>query len=233
MPDAELDGTPSEPSAATPTGAQAPGQGPQAAHGRQGAARHAARARAWSTGLGVAFLYRHLNGNLNVLDPSRPALPTGPDKVDVEGPQRAAQRPGDGLGLPRLRRLQHRRPDRRRRALGHHDPAPPLRGPAAAYGISIPRDSLVDRPDCKTEDGDTIPGGTSVMWNEAFALGGPACTIQQFEQITGIRLDHFVVVDFEQLPGHGRRHRRRRDVHPRGHRRPGARHHTSRPAPAS
>ena len=34
------------------------------------------------------------------------------------------------------------------------------------------------------------------MWNEAFALGGPACTIQQFEQLTGVRIDHYVVVDF-------------------------------------
>jgi len=70
-----------------------------------------------------------------------------------------------------------------------------------AYGISIPRDLLVDRPECKTESGTTIPGGTQVMWNEAFALGGPACTMQQFEQITGVRLDHFVKVDFEGFRG--------------------------------
>jgi LCP family protein required for cell wall assembly len=39
------------------------------------------------------------------------------------------------------------------------------------------------------------------MWNEAFGLGGPACTIQQFEQLSGVRLDHFVVVDFEGFKG--------------------------------
>jgi LCP family protein required for cell wall assembly len=39
------------------------------------------------------------------------------------------------------------------------------------------------------------------MWNEAFALGGPACTMQQFEQLTGVRLDHFVVVNFEGFRG--------------------------------
>jgi LCP family protein required for cell wall assembly len=65
-----------------------------------------------------------------------------------------------------------------------------------AYGISIPRDSLVTRPQCKTKDGEPIPGGTDVMWNEAFSVGGPACTIQQFEQITGVYIDHYVVVDF-------------------------------------
>jgi LCP family protein required for cell wall assembly len=60
---------------------------------------------------------------------------------------------------------------------------------------------MVDRPDCKNPDGSTIPGGDNVMWNEAFGLGGPACTIQQFEQLTGIRLDHFVVVNFEGFQG--------------------------------
>ncbi|MEO9323303.1 LCP family protein [Nocardioides sp. C4-1] len=65
-----------------------------------------------------------------------------------------------------------------------------------AYGISIPRDSLVDRPDCTDDDGETIPGADDAMWNEAFAVGGPACTMQQFEQLTGIRLDHYVKVDF-------------------------------------
>ena len=66
----------------------------------------------------------------------------------------------------------------------------------SAYGVSIPRDSLVDRPDCKSPDGDTIPGGTDVMWNAAYSYGGPACTIQQFEQTTGVRIDNYVVVDF-------------------------------------
>src|SRR3712207_5234115 len=65
-----------------------------------------------------------------------------------------------------------------------------------AYGISIPRDTLVDRPDCKTKAGDIIPGASTAMWNAAFALGGPSCTMQQLEQLTGIRLDNYVVVDF-------------------------------------
>jgi LCP family protein required for cell wall assembly len=39
------------------------------------------------------------------------------------------------------------------------------------------------------------------MWNEAFSVGGPACTIQQVEQLTGIRLDHYVVVDFNGFKG--------------------------------
>ena len=114
------------------------------------------------------------------------------------GPQGAAQHPGDGLGHPRRRGLRHRQRGRRRLSdttILFHLSA----DRESAYGISIPRDSLVDRPDCKTEDGETIPGGSRQMWNAAFALGGPACTIQQFEQITGVRIDNYVVVDFSSF----------------------------------
>ena len=52
-------------------------------------------------------------------------------------------------------------------------------------------------PECYDEDGDTIPGATSAMWNEAFSVGGPACTIRQFEQLTDIRINNYVVVDFQ------------------------------------
>ena len=71
----------------------------------------------------------------------------------------------------------------------------------SAYGISIPRDSLVDRPECIAEDGDTIPGGSGAMWNEAFSYGGPACTMKQFEAMTGIRVTNYVVVDFGSFKG--------------------------------
>jgi LCP family protein required for cell wall assembly len=39
------------------------------------------------------------------------------------------------------------------------------------------------------------------MWNEAFSVGGPACTVRQFEQLTGIQIDHFIVVDFTGFRG--------------------------------
>ena len=64
-----------------------------------------------------------------------------------------------------------------------------------AYGISIPRDSIVDRPDCGEDD--EIPRrGPGAKWNAAFAQGGPLCTVEQVEQTTGIRIDDFVVIDF-------------------------------------
>jgi len=55
---------------------------------------------------------------------------------------------------------------------------------------------MVQRPDCLSKDGKTtVPGGLS-MFNEAYAIGGAGCTERTVEQLTGIRIDHFVVVDF-------------------------------------
>jgi LCP family protein required for cell wall assembly len=155
---------------------------------------------AMATGLGTVWLYRHLNGNLDVLDPTA-QLSDRPDKIAVEGPKEplnvlvmgSDSRDCAGCAIDNhtgegqrsdTTILFHVSADRKR-----------------AYGISIPRDSMIDRPDCTTEDGETIPGADTVMWNEAFGLGGPACTIQQFEQLSGVRLDHFVVVDFEGFQG--------------------------------
>ncbi|MEO9324973.1 LCP family protein [Nocardioides sp. C4-1] len=64
-----------------------------------------------------------------------------------------------------------------------------------AYGISLPRDAMIDRPDCMV-DGETIPGESYVRFNTAFSVGGPVCTLQTVEQLTGIHVHHFVVLDF-------------------------------------
>ncbi len=73
-------------------------------------------------------------------------------------------------------------------------------GRHAAYGISIARDTLVDRPDC-TRDGETVPGGQDVPWNEAYALGGPECTVEQLEAVTGIYVDSYVTLNFGGFKG--------------------------------
>ena len=62
-----------------------------------------------------------------------------------------------------------------------------------ALGVSIPRDSWVTRPTC----GAGPSGTTEGKFNEAFAVGGPACTIHAVESLTGVRIDHFVVVNFK------------------------------------
>ncbi|MGZ4479024.1 MAG: LCP family protein [Nocardioidaceae bacterium] len=65
-----------------------------------------------------------------------------------------------------------------------------------AYGVSIPRDSMVQMPSCKRKDGQgTEPGGLR-MFNEAYAIGGAGCTAKTVEHLTHIYIDHYVVVDF-------------------------------------
>src|SRR6476469_2697572 len=148
------------------------------------------------TGLSVVFLYRHDNSNLNVLDVSNaiknnpthqvPTGPSGPINILVMGPDNR-DAPGDhidnltGIGKRSdTTILLHLSGDRRH-----------------AYGISIPRDSIVNRAACYDNGGKEIsPATTGAMWNDAFNIGGPACTIEQFEQLTHVPVDHFIVVDF-------------------------------------
>jgi LCP family protein required for cell wall assembly len=54
--------------------------------------------------------------------------------------------------------------------------------------MSIPRDSWVD-----------VPGWGMYKINAAFSFGGPSLMIQTVEQLTGVRIDHFVVADFESF----------------------------------
>ena len=65
----------------------------------------------------------------------------------------------------------------------------------AVYGVSIPRDTMIDRPTCEV-DGEKIVGENPVMFNTAFAVGGKQCTLQTVESLTDIYINHFIVLDF-------------------------------------
>lgn len=64
-----------------------------------------------------------------------------------------------------------------------------------AIAVSIPRDTKMLLPMCKAKDG-TQKGGTVTRFNEAFDNGGPGCTVRAVEQMSGLSIDHYVVVDF-------------------------------------
>ncbi|PZS12552.1 MAG: LytR family transcriptional regulator [Pseudonocardiales bacterium] len=66
---------------------------------------------------------------------------------------------------------------------------------AKATVISIPRDSWVDIPACTGADGNVVPEH-SEMFNSAFSVGGPQCTIKTVQKLTGILVTHFVEIDF-------------------------------------
>ncbi|GGS48675.1 LCP family protein [Streptomyces cinerochromogenes] len=65
----------------------------------------------------------------------------------------------------------------------------------SATAVSLPRDLMVDIPGCRQADG-RRSDPVFAMFNHAFQVGGSACTIRTVEKLTGIRVDHHMVVDF-------------------------------------
>jgi LCP family protein required for cell wall assembly len=141
-------------------------------------------------GLGAAFFYRHLSENLTVLDisakvGSRPdrVAPGKPINVLIMGSDSRAGDQGrdqmeNGGARSDTTILMHLSSDRK-----------------FAYGVSLPRDAVVDRLMCKTDDGE-VPAESAAMFNTAFYYGGVACTVKTVESLTGVRIDHWVVVNF-------------------------------------
>ncbi|MCW5249807.1 MULTISPECIES: LCP family protein [unclassified Streptomyces] len=74
-------------------------------------------------------------------------------------------------------------------------------GRERAVAVSIPRDTLVTVPPCLLPDGSWTDPSRDTMFNAAFSVGGtekgnPACTVNTVEHLSGLRVDHTVVVDF-------------------------------------
>ncbi|GGQ24983.1 LCP family protein [Streptomyces pseudogriseolus] len=74
-----------------------------------------------------------------------------------------------------------------------------------ATALSIPRDLIVDIPDCPTqqEDGSekVIPGSTGARFNTSLGQSGrtPSCTMRTVTELTGIKPDNFMVADFNAV----------------------------------
>ncbi|MEV5437976.1 LCP family protein [Streptomyces sp. NPDC052682] len=163
----------------------------------------------WSaTGLAVLVLgtagagylyYRHLNGNLEKGQRS-----SGDSTVRRAEPNAAGQTPlnilligsdsrnsaenlklggsRDNVGskpLADVQMLIHLSADRRSAAM-----------------VSIPRDTRVDIPECKDPDsGETYPAKNTLI-NESLQRGGPGCTLATWQNLTGVYIDHWMMVDF-------------------------------------
>ncbi|MGW3961974.1 LCP family protein [Amycolatopsis sp. NPDC005003] len=68
---------------------------------------------------------------------------------------------------------------------------------------SFPRDLEIDRPDCQRWDpaqnkttNQVSPRQKIAKLNTAYAVGGPPCVTKVIQQITGLRINHFVGIDF-------------------------------------
>ncbi|AXI77830.1 LCP family protein [Peterkaempfera bronchialis] len=62
--------------------------------------------------------------------------------------------------------------------------------------ISIPRDTMVDIPECRDESGKDYPAIPYRRINESLAHGGPGCTLGTWTEVTKLDIDHFMVIDF-------------------------------------
>lgn len=66
--------------------------------------------------------------------------------------------------------------------------------------ISFPRDLMVDIPKCTdAETGEVYPATTETQINESLERGGPGCTVATISNLTGIAIDHFMLVDFNAV----------------------------------
>lgn len=67
-----------------------------------------------------------------------------------------------------------------------------------AVAISFPRDLMVSQPECKNPDGgDPYPPKDLVQINATMNSGGPACTLQTIQALTGIKIPYLAMIDFK------------------------------------
>lgn len=66
--------------------------------------------------------------------------------------------------------------------------------------LSVPPTALVDTPECRTRDG-ALRGPTSEAFAASLLDGGPSCLVRSVQQLSGLRIDHYLGVDLGRLPG--------------------------------
>jgi LCP family protein required for cell wall assembly len=144
-------------------------------------------------GTGVGYVYFKLNGNLKSVDIDQALGTDRPAKVD-NGSQNILVL-GSDTRSGGNRKLGGGADDGSARS----DTAMIVHvyeGHKKASVVSIPRDTLIDRPACTDTDGGSHPATTGVMFNSAYSTGGAACAVKTVESLTGIRMDHYLEVDF-------------------------------------
>jgi LCP family protein required for cell wall assembly len=144
-------------------------------------------------GTGVGYLYFKLNGNLKSVDINQ-AL--GTDRpLDVDDGSQDILVLGSDTRSGSNKKLGGGVDDGSARS----DTAMIVHvyeGHKKASVVSIPRDTLVERPACTDTHGKTYPAARSAMFNSAYSTGGAACAVKTVESMTGIRMDHYIEVDF-------------------------------------
>lgn len=150
---------------------------------------------------GAYLLYRHLDGNIATVDVGTAGSKqaTSKDAVNIlvigtDSREGLGAKYGDAgsVGHADTTILFHVAKDR-----------------SNATAMSIPRDMVTGIPDCPTKQKDgstkTIPGTPQASFgprfNESLGQDGrdPGCTMRTVTKITGLPIDHFVLVNFEAV----------------------------------
>ncbi|WP_255951963.1 LCP family protein [Streptomyces odontomachi] len=178
-----------------------PGGGRHRAHGvqrRRTPRRKALVATAWTAaavvalgGAGLGYVYYKLNGNISGVDIDAALGHHRPKNVD-DGSMDILVLGSDSRAGANAKYGRDDSGSRSDTAMVVHV----YKGHKKASVVSIPRDTLVTRPDCTTQSGKKVEGAREQMFNSAYANGGPACAVKTVESMSGIRMDHVVEVDF-------------------------------------
>jgi LCP family protein required for cell wall assembly len=144
--------------------------------------------------LGAYVVYRHLAGNIKVVSVS------GLTHRSVYGVQNilllgSQTRKGQGKGFGSNPALDTSNSDNL--LLVHLDATH-----THALIVSIPRDTIVYEPGCQARKGigDGIWGPyQQAIIDGAMNIGGPSCAVKTVRDLTGVKLDHFVMFDFNSF----------------------------------
>jgi LCP family protein required for cell wall assembly len=144
-------------------------------------------------GTGAGYLYFKLNGNIKSVDingalgTDRPAkADNGSENILVLG---SDSRSGSNKKLGGGADDGSARSDT---AMIVHV----YKGHKRASVVSMPRDTLIDRPECTDSKGVKHDAASGVMFNSAYSTGGASCAVKTVESLTGLRMDHYLEVDF-------------------------------------
>ncbi|MFE9723059.1 LCP family protein [Streptomyces sp. NPDC005794] len=143
-------------------------------------------------GSGLGYAYFTLNGNLKGVDIDAALGAERPDDVD-NGSQDILVLGSDSRSGANAKYGVDEGSARADTAMVVHVDE----GHTSASVVSVPRDTLVDRPACTSDTtGEQVGAEREAMFNTAYAVGGPACAVKTVEAMSGIRMDHYLEVDF-------------------------------------
>ncbi|MFF4589697.1 LCP family protein [Streptomyces sp. NPDC001388] len=175
-------------------------RGPRRRHRKQRSRRKGLLVTAWTAagvvvlgGTGAGYLYFKLNGNIKSVDIDQALGTDRPTKID-NGSENILVLGSDSRSGSN-KKLGGGTDDGSARS----DTAMIIHvyeGHKRASVVSLPRDTLIDRPACTDTQGVEHDAANGVMFNSAYTTGGAACAVKTVESISGIRMDHYLEVDF-------------------------------------